>query len=363
MKILRGVVFSAFLVFLASAQSIPEFDNCAGKGPSANDLVNLPNKANLANFLAAKFQDKILEVNFEKQLTKLIGESSKAIGKNKLGYLLEVEYYLASDGMTVIVPGGQLIFSIGLGTEPLDALAEYRRKAVIKPSHPANAENYSYHLWLTKDANEKLKFDSIPCSSSKTLLANALAEAKQRNLEAAFFRSVPDDYISKIQRADFWQKVVSERAQFLKDQARRLRIQAINEEMARLQVDMNKQYDLFQRLINEYNRQQQYLNTLNTIKSITDIIGSGIQAASLLSSSGSKASQAGASTNDLNSTRTATQDAVKVVAERHELTRVELEPKLEAFKKLEVEAKSIFKQEEVTIPESQSLGIQLPPLR
>ncbi len=355
--LLCGVLFAIF----AEKQTIPEFQNCAANGPTSNDLAKLPNVVNIVGLFGLKFQDMVLQKKFKQQFIELSNEANRVIAKNpKLGYLLQVEYYV--QGETVIVPDGQLIFSIGHGIEPLDALAELRRQGTFGPQAPKNAENHSYFLWLTKN-NGKLKVDSIPCADAKDLLKEALAEARQRNLEAAFIRSVPNDYINNIKRAEYWQKIVTERAKLLQDAQRRARLEALNNEMRQLQVDFNRKYETFQRLVYEYERAQRYQATLNTIKSVTDLISAGMKASQIRSSSGVNASQAGQPSNDLNQAVLSTKTLTEKIVDEHGGLKVDLEKKLIEFSQKDQEAKDIFKQENIPIPKNDPPIFVLPPLR
>jgi hypothetical protein len=352
---------SAMIVSFSPTRAVPEFENCSNVGPSTSDLVKLPNVLNVVGMFGLKFQNMMLQKKFKQQFVELSNEAAQIIQKNtKLGYLLQVEYYV--QGNTVIVPNGQLLFSIGYGTEPLDALAELKRQGAFSPQAPKNAENHSYFLWLTKNAG-KLKVDSIPCFASKKLLEEALLEAKQRNLEAAFFRSVPNDYINKINRADYWQKVVAKRAQLLKDEQRRARLKAINDEMSQLQSEFNQQYETFQRLVYEYERVQKYQATLSTIKSVTDLISAGFKAGQILSSSGAQPSELGKPSNDLNHAISSTKALAERMFGEHEVLKEDLEKKLTDFSQKDQEANDIFKQENIPIPKNDPPVLVLPRLR
>ena len=66
------------------------------------------------------------------------------------GYLIKVEMYSDEFG-TPVIPEGQLVFPIGTGSEPVDALTEFIRVPRIQKPPPSGLRNDSYYLWITKD--------------------------------------------------------------------------------------------------------------------------------------------------------------------------------------------------------------------
>jgi len=109
------------------------------------DLVESPLSTNLLQRAALKFRDKALESQFVQQLRDLTSTMKSAVDGKKLGYLPKVEMCSDESG-TPVIPGGQLVFPIGAGTEPVDALAEFIRVPRVEAPRPTNLENDSYYL-------------------------------------------------------------------------------------------------------------------------------------------------------------------------------------------------------------------------
>lgn len=195
-----------------------------------------------------KLQSAVLQKQIEREADKLKQQIVFEIGDLKAGYLLKLNMYGDENGQAVI-PGGQIVLPVGVGTEPLDALAELLRLPGLESSPPKNSlENFSSYLWLFKK-NGKLLGRTIPKELRDSFEKRARQEAIARARLATWMRVVPDSIWDRVQRADYWQRVYSEREKSIDDAARRQRIKGLTDRMSKLQDEVNASADQYRDIL------------------------------------------------------------------------------------------------------------------
>jgi hypothetical protein len=237
---------------------------------TAFDLTDLPVGVTLLQMLALELRDKKLESQFDEDLDKLRGNMEAAIGNKGLGYLLKVEIYADEFG-TPVVPAGQLVFSIGVGTEPADSLAEFIRRPGLEAAKPTGLRNESYYLWV-KRKDGKLVAGAIPTEFRENLERTARQEADRRNLLGDWQRALPTDGFKALQRAEYWNEVANKYSQFLTSQEDRNRVEAIKKQFNEAQAKFNEAYKKYLETEAEIARQQQFSKALDTIGAITAVL-------------------------------------------------------------------------------------------
>jgi len=124
------------------------------------------------------------------------------------------------------IPGGQIVTPIGIGREPLDALAEFHRSAQLSsPSAPANTKNASFFFWCAKDPKSgKVMARLRPTQFTIDTEKAARNEARRRNLLGTFYAATPEKGFATFTRAEYWADVFARSNGDLTDSARPARL-------------------------------------------------------------------------------------------------------------------------------------------
>ncbi len=151
------------------------------EGSSAIDLADVPPGISLLRSAGLMLRDELLTRQLNEEFSTLTERIDQALVSDKYGFLLEVELYLGPNGEPN-VPGGQLLYPIGAGREPLDAMAEHLREPSLRAGNPPGPpfQNRSYHIWVTR-SDDGLKGHTIPTEFREHLLSEARLEAQRRD--------------------------------------------------------------------------------------------------------------------------------------------------------------------------------------
>ena len=186
--------------------------------------------------LSLQAQSSALQVKIEREMDALGDRIRADLGDLKAGYLIRLNMYADEHGQ-VVVPGGQIVLPVGIGTEQIDALAELLRLPGIQAERP-NLRNFSSYLWLFKKDGQ-LKGRSIPADFRDNFEADARAEALARSQLAEWVRIVPDSMWGRIQRAEYWSRMLQQREHLIEAEAWREQIKALTAEMSNLEKQVN----------------------------------------------------------------------------------------------------------------------------
>jgi hypothetical protein len=209
---------------LLSAQETSRSSFDPPEPSAAFDLKDLPLGIALFQMSALKLTDASLEGKFNSELATLTSEIKSAIEGKSLGYLAKVELYSDEFG-TPIVPSGQIIFPIGVGTEPADSLAEFIRRPRLEGPTPNGVKNESYYLWI-KAKDGKLIASGIPREFRERLELTARGEATRRNLLGEWERSSPSG-IKSVQRAEYWTEVSAKYRKYVSSKQKQAKIDSM----------------------------------------------------------------------------------------------------------------------------------------
>lgn len=318
-------------------------------------MANLPLEVELIQLAALRFRDAIIEHNFQQQFQRLEGTVKDALANPTVGYLIEVSIYTNEFGVPV-VPGGQLLYTVGVGVEPIDALAESIRRPSIRASTDATSglNNSSFFIWLTK-SEDKLVGRTIPGVFRKAFWAAATQEAKRRDLAAAWTRSLPQDSYASIQRAEYWIDVERTRSRLIQDARRKQQVTELVDEMRRLQERANGLYRRFQDLQAELFRQQYFTNTLATVSGITDIVRGAIELGALTSRSDNTPATGAdlAPSASIPDALTITQQEIRSTSDTYQEVKRSLTIPLNKLQVLDRSLGDIFDDAGVPLPERQ----------
>ncbi len=326
------------------------------------DLARVPLFIDILQRLGLTLRDKSMEATFTKQFDDLRDLMHKEIAGSKMGYLLSVEAYTDEAG-TPIVPSGQLVFAVGKGTEPIDALAEsFRRPRMRSPRPQAYASSQSYYIWV-KEREGKLTGGMIPREFTDRLESIAKEEADRRDLMGGWFTALPPGGVEKIQRAEYWSDVARKYTAVLDSENRRANIARMTREFAIAQQSFNDAYIRYQDTVAEMTRINAYNATLNSIEKITALVSSAIQTGEVISRQ-----DPAKTTNTIGQPRESLKDSINYIKIRLEYftgvrdqLRVQVNQKGTQLQKLDTQLKTEFRDGKASIPESDPV-LRLPNL-
>lgn len=164
--ILLAFVCLAPLSEAASQIAPPELD-IEGASAVYELAENVPPGIQLLQLLGVSFVNKLANDSVEDALNQIWPTIDSQI-TDKRGFLLKVNVYVHENG-TPHVPGGQLLTTIGLGSEPLDALAEFYRQDVLTNPVPRNLRNSSSYIWIAKSREGRTRVWHIPKEARQSL--------------------------------------------------------------------------------------------------------------------------------------------------------------------------------------------------
>ncbi len=341
------------------------YNSGSTNGLGTVDLVNVPLGITILEGIAAGFSDAVIQAQFDTQLSALQEKISTAIGDTGMGFLIEVKYYEDYLGRKSI-PGGQLIYPVGVGTEMVDAMAEHLRPGLLRPSFarrtpPSSFKNMTYHIWIKKTEGGNLQGSVQPAMFRDRFMKDSNAEAERRNQMVLFERSFPGDTIKYIQRAEFWQEVISSYRSQLSSDVKRAKIDDLNRRMNLLQQDFNKVYARYQKTEQEIARKQSYLSALETVSNITSIIDSGIRTGSLLSTQvGTPVKGVGESDTSLEGSTDWAMGQIDLLEKAQEADIAEMEAKAPKLRDTDIQIRKEFQGDRIPIPASPELIVPVP---
>ena len=248
------------------------------------DTKNIGLAIDVLNILGIEIRDQILNENFHEEFAKIHQDIFDSIQNPKTGYLLELVVYVDSDGF-ITLPQGRLINSIGIGLEPLDAMANYLNTDRMVPGGiaPHSLSNGSSFLWITKTGG-KISARSIPTAFYDRFLTLANNEAKKRKLLGQWISPNDDGNLKVIQIAEFWDEQEKQKKASIADEATRNKVEKLRNDMRLLQEKTNEIYRLFQKTQEEMVDCQKLTNTLNAISMVAGLVKSGIEFNQMMSS-------------------------------------------------------------------------------
>lgn len=268
---------------------------------STLDLTESPAGLTLLQRGALSLRDAQLKSQFDQELGSMIGTVEKTITKGTPGYLIKVEMYSDEFG-TPVIPQGQLIFPVGVGTEPIDALAEFIRAPRVEHVLPSGLRNDSYYLWVTKKGMDRYSASVISRDFRRVLEQGAVKEAEHRNLLAIWKEALPANGLVSVKRAAYWQEIARRYADHLATAEHKRQVAALTQQFEDAQQKFNIAYQAFQETEAELSRRNEFLQALQVASTLAGIVENACRIGSLQSSSGKSASAEGTPTVSLDDT-------------------------------------------------------------
>src|SRR5262249_35310279 len=117
---------------------LPDFEI---EGPSpVYDMTEIPFWLTLMQDAGLKTGDGVMSNQVQQAVDRVLPEVDQALQTFTAGSLLRVNVYTDPEG-NITVPGGEILTSVGLGLEPVDALAEFYRVPRFENAPPPAALN------------------------------------------------------------------------------------------------------------------------------------------------------------------------------------------------------------------------------
>jgi hypothetical protein len=268
----------------------PEFDGVSQiydlsvENPVDNKNVGL--YTSLLNMAAIKLRDELLNQQFHEEFANIYQDIFDTLQSPNAGYLLEVVVYVDPTTGIPNIPQGRIINSIGVGTEALDAMANYMNTDRMIPGGraPNFYQSNSSALWITK-SDGKLTARSIDKSIYNNFLDKANNEAQKRKLMGQWIALNPASNLKEIRLGEFWQEQEKLKLVLIDNEETRKKIEKLTDEMSALQAQANELYKQYQVTQEKMVESQRMLSTLGAISTIAGLVKSGIQLNNLLTSS------------------------------------------------------------------------------
>lgn len=244
----------------------------------------VPLALQLLQIAGAQYRSGAVDAQMSREFGALQEHIHQALEHPKVGFLVEVAIHRDESG-NVHVPGGQLLYPVGVGIHPIDSLAEsFRTPQLRNSSRPhAGFKDQTFYVWIMRGGSAGMTGWTIPAEFRPRLVEQAGKEARRRNLASAWTREWPDSTPRKIERAAYWSEVFEARAHLIESEARRSEILRINQAMKEHEHRANRLYAEFQSAVRSIVRAQSYAATLEGIATITQVFELGIKAGELMS--------------------------------------------------------------------------------
>lgn len=317
------------------------------------DLADLPLGASLMQMAALAFRNNVLQAQANQEFQTLQAAVADSLTSPEVGHLMEVSLYSDEFG-NVAVPSGQLLYSMGIGTEPLDALAENLRHPQLRAGNPAlaNLRNNSFFVWV-RHSDGKLLAQTIAPEFRSRFLELGEAEARRRELLGAWRRALPHDPYESIARAEYWADVERTKATTLADKRAREAIESLVQSMRETQAAANDVLRRFRDAELRMQEQANFLSVLQGVSSLAALFKAGQEAYSLVCTLNGAAVAGGNTQPEANQSET-----VGVVLQIREVTAheqrdlaVRLQESIEQIRKLDLDLDRVFKEHGIPLPD------------
>ncbi|MBK4722410.1 hypothetical protein JJL56_26505 [Azospirillum sp. YIM DDC1] len=321
----------------------------------ALDLVDDPLWLTVLKWTGLELRDSVLKEQFKLGINATQQQIHDAIdGKPTLGFLLRVNIHADEFG-TPQVPGGQLVTPIGVGTEPLDALAEFVRKPSLS-STSSSPRNHSYYIWVSNKDGHFYAQKSHPGTDPvwrKQFEANAVREGHRRDLLGAWTTAMPPGGLMTLQRSTFWHQTAERYSKHLSSEDRRARVDALGREFSAKEKAFNDLYTAYQQSLEDAARHQQLMNTLNTISTALSAVEGAIKIGTLYSGQNTPVGANGQPQAPIDTVRQTTEERTRALEEYNANSAELIELRAGELQQLDATIRTEYTHDKVPIPNAE----------
>lgn len=263
---------------LAQDLDLPDF-NVDGAYP-VFDLAKLPLSGTLLQQASISFRDAVINKSVRSSIDSLLPVISGVFKTTRAGYLVRVNIYVDEFG-TAVVPGGQLVTPIGVGLEPVDALAEFNMRDQLTVPKPTGLRNQSFYYWFVPQ-RQRITATLIPQEFRSSTETAARQEATRRHLLADWVQAFPRSGSDNIRRADYWVDAYERAKAKIEDAGLRTRMEALNQQAQQLQHKLNDLYTEYHNTSAAMAAAQHDLQTLQAMSTVVSLVSDGIKVGSVV---------------------------------------------------------------------------------
>lgn len=252
---------------------LPDF-NIEGAYP-VFDLKELPLEVSILQRAALAFRDKAIDLKVREAIHSMQPVITESFGTTRAGYLIRTNLYVDEFG-TAYVPGGQLVTPIGVGVEPVDALAEFDMRPQLTATIPSGLRNQSFYIWMVPK-NGKLTATVIPQDFRANTERAAQQEATRRRQLGMWERAVPVNASDNVRRADLWIDAYERAKSNLADSTLRTELEQLNNQAKALQDHMNALYADYRKTAAAMASAQEDTKALGVLTKVLSLVSDGIK--------------------------------------------------------------------------------------
>jgi hypothetical protein len=272
-------VFALLALFSSVAEAQNQPPDFGLLSPKA--AVVFDKGSSIAEALSLRIRDKGLERQIDAEFDQLAKTIRDSLSNPNDGFLIEVQLYTNASEIPEI-PGGQLLLPIGIGREPVLALAELLSHKPIMTSPPNGLKDSSYYLWVQKDSQNALVARTVPPEFVPKLRREASGEARRMMLSRSD-QLIQGEAPRVVDRATYWDQIASTGLQRVQSDAQRARIIDLTERFKRAEDEFNQSYADYVRISQKLAQEQVLFNALEGISALAGLIETGVEAKTLSS--------------------------------------------------------------------------------
>jgi hypothetical protein len=227
---------------------------------------------------ASLVNDQFIEVAIQAKMGELLTMIGERIEPDKTGYLLRIN--LVQDPITGNkLASPNLVEAVGVGREPLDALAEsYRNGSLaVQP----NLKIIRRYFWCTRQ-NDDLRVDCTSEVLSEELERQAKVEAARQRVVGVSGLTDASQALDRIRQAEFWRDVSSRHLRYVDTEANRALIESLNLQFEASQQRFNESYSEYQIAQRELAENARETALLSRVSAVMGALRAGLSAANQL---------------------------------------------------------------------------------
>jgi hypothetical protein len=320
----------------------------------------VPPRIALFQQLTLFLRDAVLEAQFDKEFSGLVREVDARLGDRPLGYLLLSELYSDEHGAPII-PSGQLIYPIGVGREPTDALAEHIRGHRLQVPRPKWPINHSTYLWIRK-RDGKLGANVMARQGRASFERGAREEARRRDLLADPHRYGTKG-IAAVKRAEFWATVAQTHSNQIRAKERQATLDDLLRRFTASQDAFNHAFGAYRTAEEELSRRQALQATLGHAAAVLDVISAAVKVQALTSSNGRPASDAADPRDPISAAQGRNSASLDQIRSQMQRIETELQRRGHELESFDLQFRAVYREENVAIPRVEPLTVPSTKLR
>lgn len=230
--------------------------------------------------LPVALQKYMKTVIIKREIEALAPLIKTAVEGRRVGYLIRVNLY-AQDSGVIFSPAGSVISAVGIGLEPIDALAEAYRAPSIQNNKPNGLRDESHYIWFNErkaiDGRLHLIATNIPSVVARDFEKRAWEEAQVRDLVQASYITPAPELLKRVQQATFWSDVLTQRIAAVNDLRQREEITALNDRFSRAQDRFNNAYEGYQKIEREMAAHAREIAVIDKIDAVLSLLKKGAE--------------------------------------------------------------------------------------